>query len=92
MSELETNDYIARQNQVRQAWVKEIPADFKAQFSAMEQKDRFAHYVEIDNAVMKAYRSNVAKLRETKSRLLPSDTDSAMTHAAKAVVTELLNS
>lgn len=92
MSELESNVYVARQNQVRQAWVKEIPADVKAQFSAMDQEERFAHYANIDKKVNQAYRLNVAKLRETKPKLSPADTDGALTTAAKAVVIELINS
>lgn len=92
MSELESNVYVARQNQVRQAWVKEIPTDVRSQFSVMAPEERFAHYAEIDSKVNQAYRSNVAKLRETKPKLSTAETEGALTNAAKAVVIEFLNS
>lgn len=91
MSEVESNEYIARQNQVRQAWVKEASTEMRSEFSAMPQEERFQHYAAIDKKVNQAYRANVAKLRETKPRPNQADLDSAMTQAAKAVIIELLN-
>lgn len=92
MSELESNVYVARQNQVRQAWVKEISPELKAMFSAMPQDERFAHYAEIDSRVNRVYRLNVSALRERKPKLSQTDIDKEIELAAKTVAIELLNS
>jgi len=92
MSELESNVYVARQNQIRQAWVKEISAEQKAVFSGIPQDERFALYAEIDSRVNRVYRLNVSALRGNKPKLSPADIDKQIELAAKTVAIELLNS